>query len=152
MSTLIELGTEKDRLIKNIDKLRERLGEEEDGEHDILVGQLFNYCLKKCEKDKKLEYMMMVTALLPYYTSDSYESPMNFLKKQLTYIEFPSEFLDKQKKQNQKFTSTREHLWSYKFHHYKFPSPEAYQFSVPKWSESPKYDRLCTSFRFFYVS
>lgn len=134
-------------LIANINKLCEKLRNEKDGEHDILIGQLFSYCLKRFKEEKKLEYMMMVAALLPHYASDSYESLMAHLKEQLTYIKFPPEFLDI--KQNRKFTSTREHLWSYKFQNYKFSVSNLDKFSVPG---LPRFGRLHTSFHLLYVT
>ncbi len=122
MSTCIVLDTEKEQSNQLIDEdivkqLLDQLKKEKNDEHDRLVGEFFNHCLKKYN-EKKPEYMLLVAVLLPNFVSDSYESPVTNFMKRITYVKFPSEFLHKQK-----FPSTCEHIWSYKFPNTSFLIP-----------------------------
>jgi len=129
MSKSIDLGTEKVPLNQLLDRstieqLLDQLKKEKNDEHDRLIGEFFNHCLKKC-KEGKLKFMLVVAVLLPYFISDSdcYQSPVSYLRNQITYVRLPPEFLHKLK-----FPSTHENLWGYKFPYYKFPDSN-YKFS-----------------------
>lgn len=85
--------------------------------HDIWVEEFFDYCIK----DGKLEIMLVLSALLPkIINSGSYVESLTNLMKKLTY---------KECKPKKSFTSTREHLWSYKFSPYETPD---LKFKIPK--------------------
>ncbi|CAG8460679.1 11179_t:CDS:2 [Funneliformis mosseae] len=132
MSMSIDISTDKDIFkFKNdplnkldgniINELLEELTKEKNDEHDRLVGEFFNHCVMRC-KENKLETMYVVTALLPCLISDSYKNPIIYLRKQLTYVRFPLEH-----SKRQKYPSTYEPLWGYKFDYYRFSDLEKEQ-------------------------
>src|SRR5688572_17963886 len=90
------------RIFKSLDNSKDQ------EEHDFLVKEFFNYCLKQAdvEKDKgtgeSLDFMCVVSVLLPKIVNESYTNSVVNLMDQLTYKSLPY------KKKN--FISTRKHL------------------------------------------
>ena len=93
-------------------------------ENDELIQKILNHCVKKCIVEEKPGYMLMIADLLPDLAKQ-YNNLAIHLVKQLTYVKVPSEWCEKNK-----FNSTNEYLWGYKF-------PD------PKLSPSP-FDRFVT--------
>ena len=125
------------KLIKRLlDQLK--VDDDDPDDPDRLVGEFFNHYLKRVER-KEFEFMFVVSVLLPDLISKTYKGPIAILRKRLTYVKFPSEFSSKQK-----FASTREHLWGYKYPYYKFSDPN-YKFPL-NWSPFDRFSYIPSFF------
>jgi hypothetical protein len=78
-------------------------------ENDELIQKILNHCVKKCIREEKPGFMLMVADLLPELAKSYNDSVINLIK-QLTYVKIPSEWCEQNK-----FVSTNEYLWGYKF-------------------------------------
>ena len=99
-------ATSKYLLGKDLDNINNVLGKvpgKEEEEHDLKVKKFFNYCVEKWKNDKDIAPMLAVSSLLPkIVNAGCYHSSVDDLMEHFVY-----------QKDNIKFTSTREHLWSY---------------------------------------
>ena len=131
---MISLEEEIEKLIDEIFKKLD--GNDDSEEHDRLVDEFFNYCIEDYEKNGKLETMFVVSALLPKIVgSGSYVESLTNSMDKLTCQKLPQKYYPYRR---ENFTSTREHLWGYSFHHYKFP-PDSYKFKIPELSIFKKF-------------
>ena len=125
------------KLIKRLlDQLK--VDDDDPDDPDRLVGEFFNHYLKRVER-KEFEFMSVVSVLLPVLISKTYKGSMAILRKRLTYVKFPSS--------KQKFASTREHLWGYKYPYYEFSNPK-YKFP-PNWSTFDRFSYIPSFFTSF---
>jgi hypothetical protein len=116
------------RSIKYEDKKNYSRSEKESEYYAIRL--LINFFIYKWNKEvKNLKFMFLVSNLLPYLVTKSYQIQIDDLTPKIDYVEvpgikFPSCELSSTSSIHNKFPSTRENLWGYEF-----PTTEPSNFS-----------------------
>src|SRR5437868_2628536 len=62
-------------------------------DNNKLIQKFFNYCVTKCIKEEKLEFMIVVAVLLPDLIMKPYKSTVSNLMMQLSYARIPPKLL-----------------------------------------------------------
>jgi hypothetical protein len=83
-----------------------------DSKDETSILEFFEYCVKLCIKEEKLELMCEVTILLQDFIDlPFYKNPVGRLMKQLTYVKVPSKWCE-----ISEYQSSNENLYGYKIH------------------------------------